>query len=94
MSEYVFGLNKSGLSVIKLLRTQKKSFDCWDDSKKIRQSLKKKFSNLNFISNKNSNLTKYNNIYLTPGISIDDEKFINEQQKIEPLEPSENQANQ
>ncbi len=48
MTEYVYGLNKSGLSVIKLLRLQKKTFNCWDDNKKIRNLLKKKFSQLNF----------------------------------------------
>ena len=36
MSDYVYGLNKSGLSVIKLLYNQKKIFDCWDDNIKIR----------------------------------------------------------
>ena len=41
MKDYVYGINKSGLSVIKLLKTQNKDFDCWDDSKKTRFSLKK-----------------------------------------------------
>ena len=76
MTEYVYGLSKSGLSVIRLLRVQKKTFDCWDDSKKIRDSLKKKYSQLNFISTNNTNLEKYNNIYLTPGVSIFDKKFL------------------
>ena len=74
MTEYVYGLNKSGLSVIKLLKFQKKTFHCWDDNKKTRDSLKKKFSNLNFTRINNTNLEKYNNIYLTPGISIYDKK--------------------
>ena len=75
MTEYVYGLNKSGISVIKLLRLQKKTFNCWDDNKKIRDSLKKKYSKLNFTSIYNTNLTGYNNIYLTPGVSIFDKKF-------------------
>ena len=75
MTEYVYGLNKSGLSVIKLLRLQKKTFNCWDDEKKIRNLLKKKFSHLNFTPINNANLTRYNNIYLTPGVSIFDKKF-------------------
>ena len=62
MTEYVYGLSKSGLSVIRLLRVQKKTFDCWDDSKKIRDLLKKKYSQLNFISINNTNLDRYNNI--------------------------------
>ncbi len=77
MKDYVYGINKSGLSVIKLLKTQNKDFDCWDDSKKTRFSLKKKFTNLNLIPIKKTNLKKYNNIYLTPGVSINDKKFSN-----------------
>ncbi len=77
MKYYVYGLNKSGLSIIKLLRLQKKTFDCWDDNKKIRLFLKKKFSNLNLISSKKTNLEKYKNIYLTPGLSIQDKRFSN-----------------
>ena len=57
MSDYVYGLNKSGLSVIKLLYNQKKIFDCWDDNKK--------------------KINLYNNIYLTPGISLNDKRFKN-----------------
>ncbi|MFL2543939.1 MAG: UDP-N-acetylmuramoyl-L-alanine--D-glutamate ligase [Alphaproteobacteria bacterium] len=74
MTEYVYGLSKSGLSVIKLLTLQKKSFHCWDDNKSIRYSLKKKFSKLKFTQINNINLKKYNNIYLTPGLSISDRK--------------------
>ena len=74
MTEYVYGLSKSGLSVIKLLKLQKKTFHCWDDNKRIRDSLKKKFPKLNFTQINNINLKKYNNIYLTPGLSIFDEK--------------------
>ena len=41
MTEYVYGIKKSGLSVIKLLKLQKKTFHCWDDDESIRKSLKK-----------------------------------------------------
>ena len=75
MKDYVYGISKSGLSVIKLLQKQNKPFDCWDDSKNTRYLLKKKFKNLNLISLKKTNLEKYNNIYTTPGISINNRKF-------------------
>jgi len=75
MTEYVYGLSKSGLSVIKLLKLQKKTFHCWDDNKKIRDSLKKKFLKLHLKQISTINLEKYNNIYITPGVSIFDEKF-------------------
>ena len=48
MSDYVYGLNKSGLSVIKLLLNKKKIFDCWDDNKKIRYLANKKIPKLSF----------------------------------------------
>lgn len=75
MTEYVYGIKKSGLSVIKLLKLQKKTFHCWDDDERIRKSLKKKFSKIHFTPIKNIDLEKYNNVYLTPGVSIFDEKF-------------------
>ena len=58
MKDYVYGLNKSGLSVIKLLKTQNKDFDCWDDSEKTRFSLKKKICKFKFNSNKKNKLKK------------------------------------
>ena len=75
MKDYVYGINKSGLSVIKLLKIQNKIFDCWDDSKNTRNLLKKKFKNLNLVSLKKTNLEKYDNIYITPGIPINNKKF-------------------
>ena len=77
MSDYVYGLNKSGLSVIKLLYNQKKIFDCWDDNKKIRNLANKYIPKLNLkkINLKKNNI--YKNIYLTPGISLNDKRFKN-----------------
>ena len=75
MKDYVYGINKSGLSVIKLLKKQNKAFDCWDDNKKTRYLLKKEFANLNLIPTKKTNLQKYDNIYITPGISINNKKL-------------------
>ena len=75
MKDYVYGISKSGLSVIKLLKKQDKNFECWDDSKKTRHLLNKKFKNLNLIPINKINLKNYNNIYVTPGISIIDKKF-------------------
>ena len=75
MKDYVYGISKSGLAVIKLLKKQDKNFECWDDSKKTRYLLNKKFKNLNLIPINKINLKNYNNIYVTPGISIIDKKF-------------------
>ena len=75
MKDYVYGISKSGLAVIKLLKKQDKNFECWDDNIKTRYLLKKKFKNLNLIPINKINLKNYNNIYVTPGISIYDKKF-------------------
>ena len=64
MKDYVYGISKSGLSIIKLLKKQNKNFDCWDDSKKTRYLLKKKFRNLSLIPINKTNLKNYNNIYV------------------------------
>ena len=76
MTDYVYGLNKSGQSVVELLIKKKLIFDCWDDNKDLRNSLKKKFSSINYIQVNKAKLKKYKNIYLTPGVPIFDKKFV------------------
>ena len=76
MTNYVYGLNKSGKSVIKLLKKQKKTFECWDDNKKTRIVLSKVISNLKYNKINKTSSKKYKNIYLTPGISIYDKKVL------------------
>ena len=75
MTDYIYGLSKSGVSIIKLFKKQKKNFHCWDDNKKIRDSVIDKFPKLNFIRINKNYLKKYNNVYLTPGLSIYDKRF-------------------
>ena len=41
MKDYVYGISKSGIAVIKLLKKQDKNFECWDDNIKTRYLLKK-----------------------------------------------------
>ena len=77
MSDYVYGLNKSGLSVIKLLYNQKKIFDCWDDNKKIRHLANQHITKLNLKKINQKKINLYKNIYLTPGISLNDKRFKN-----------------
>lgn len=77
MKYYVYGLNKSGISVVKLLRKQKKEFECWDDNKELRTSINKNLSKLIFKKIDNKKLNYYKIIYLTPGISLKDKRFLN-----------------
>ena len=66
MKDYVYGISKSGISVIKLLKIQNKDFDCWDDSKKTRYLLTKKFRNLSLIRINKTILKNYNNMHESP----------------------------
>ena len=77
MSDYVYGLNKSGLSVIKLLYSQKKIFDCWDDNKKVRYLVNKHIPKLNLKKINKKRINSYNNIYLTQGIKNNDKRLKN-----------------
>ena len=77
MSDYIYGLNKSGISVIELLNKQKKIFECWDDKKNIRDLVNKNYINLKLKKINKKKINHYNNIYLTPGISLNDIRFKN-----------------
>tara|TARA_Y100000588_G_scaffold256216_1_gene270773 strand:+ start:381 stop:1706 length:1326 start_codon:yes stop_codon:yes gene_type:complete len=78
---YIYGLNKSGISIAKLLIKNKLNFCFWDDNKKVRINVKKIFKNIDFVKPKIENLIQYKNIYLTPAISIYKKKFENLRKK-------------
>ena len=63
MADYVYGLSKSGLSIVKLLKKQKKIFYCWDDDDATRKLLNKKFSNLNFAKINKTSVKKCKNLW-------------------------------
>ena len=75
MVDFVFGLNQSGIAVAQLLIKLKKNFHCWDDNKKLRDVLIKKFPKLKFKKVQKNNINKYNNFFLTPGVSLIDKRF-------------------
>ena len=75
MTDFVYGLSKSGKSVVKLLKKQKKIFDCWDDNKTTRSLLNKKIPNLKYVQINETSIRKYKNFYLTPGLSFLEKKF-------------------
>ena len=41
----IYGVQKSGMSIIKFLKKNNKKFKIWDDNTKVRSNLKKKFDN-------------------------------------------------
>ena len=73
--EFIYGLNKTGISLIKLLKKYKKNYRLWDDNKEIRNKLKKIYKENIFIKPLKKNLNNFKNIYVSPGITIRQEKF-------------------
>ena len=71
----VYGLQKSGLSIINLFQKKNLEFKIWDDSYKVRTSLKKICNKKLFFNPKNNNLNIFNKIIVSPGISLRQRKF-------------------
>ena len=65
--KYIYGLNKSGKSIIDYLDKIKESYFCWDDDEKVRKNFFKK-SSLKNLSNLDFKLIK--EAFVTPGISF------------------------
>ena len=72
--KYIYGLNRSGLSIINYLNKKKEDFFCWDDNNEVINKLKKKFNN-KIISPNNLNPNLISEAFITPGISLDDKKI-------------------
>ncbi len=68
--QFIYGLSKSGISIVKYFNKKNTSFDCWDDDIETRRNVKKIFKKIKFVKPTNNNLKKYTEIYLSPGISI------------------------
>ncbi len=75
--DYIYGLSKSGLSIVNLLIKNKKEFKLWDDNQFVRKKIKNNFNNQIFLRPQLKNLKLFENIYVTPGITIRTKKFNN-----------------
>ena len=71
----VYGLQKTGISIVKLFNKENIKFKIWDDNKEIREKLKKTFNSKFFFSPYKSNLHDFKRIYVSPGISLRQSKF-------------------
>ncbi len=72
---FVYGLQKSGISIIKLLEKNNQEFRIWDDDSLLRKKLIKIFDKKIFLNPKKNNLNHFKKIYVSPGISIRQNKF-------------------
>lgn len=74
--KYIYGLNKSGKSIINYLKKINENFCCWDDDIKIRSNIIKFDKGIELVEPKNINFKSITESFITPGISLDDKKLI------------------
>ena len=73
--KYIYGLNKSGLSLINHLSKTSESFIAWDDNEKRRQKISLTFKDIVFKHPEDLNLSKVKEAFITPGISLNEKKI-------------------
>ena len=73
--KYIYGLNKSGKSIIDYLIKNNENFYCWDDNDKIRKNIIKYDKNINFIKPNDINLNIIKEAFVTPGISLNNKNL-------------------
>jgi len=71
----IYGLQKSGLSILKFCMNNKLKFKIWDDNLHVRNDLKKKYNNNYFFNSNKNNLNDFDKIFVSPGISLRQKKF-------------------
>ncbi len=74
--KYIYGLNKSGISLIKHLSKTSESFIAWDDNAKKRQKISLTFKDIVFKHPEDIDFSKVKESFITPGISLNDKKIL------------------
>ena len=64
----IYGLQKSGLSIVKFCINNKLKFKIWDDNSLVRNNLKKKYKNDYFFNSNKNNLNDFDKIFVSHGI--------------------------
>ena len=72
--KYIYGLSKSGQSIINYLNSINERFFCWDDNVKIRKSLKIN-KNYELVEPRNLNWNLITESFVSPGISFNNKKL-------------------
>ena len=73
--KYIYGLNKSGQSIIDYLDSINEDYYCWDDNEEIRAKLQNCNNKANLVNPINLDLQLINECFVTPGISFDNSKI-------------------
>ena len=71
----VYGLQKTGISITKLLEKKNQAFKIWDDNPLVRKNFKKKYESKLFFNPTHDNLNNFKKIFVSPGISLRQKKF-------------------
>ena len=73
--KYVYGLNKSGLSIVNYFIKHNIPFVAWDDDKNVIKEALFKFKNLKIKKPNEVNLSKLEETYVTPGLDLKSKKL-------------------
>ncbi len=73
--KYIYGLSKSGESIVNYLNSINENFFCWDDNITIRKKIKKINKKNKLIEPKKLNFDLIKESFITPGISLKDKKI-------------------
>ena len=73
--KYIYGLNKSGKSIINFFNKKKINFFAWDDNLNQRRNISYNFKNILFKKPENLNYSDIQEAYITPGIDLNDVKL-------------------
>ena len=68
--KYIYGLSKSGQSIINYLNLIKENYYCWDNDLAIRNRLIKLDKKINLLEPKNIDLKLIDELFVTPGVSL------------------------
>ena len=73
--KFIYGLNKSGKSIIDYLDLINEDYYCWDDNNKVRINLAILKKKIKLIQPKNIDFNLIKESFVTPGISLNDDKI-------------------
>jgi len=73
--KYIYGLNKSGLSLVTYLNSINEEYFCWDDDEATREKIIKFKLTTNLINPNNLDVKLIDEAFITPGISLQDKKI-------------------
>ena len=73
--KYIYGLNKSGQSILNYLNLIKENYYCWDIDEKTRNKLMKLDRNINLVKPEDIDLKLIDELFITPGVSLNNDNL-------------------